>query len=945
MKPVLLLSLALVPLASALPAQKDKIANEVLVLRGLAKDWGFVELAKEHLESLRKSPQTSEDDQKRLAQVAAEVLYLGARRIRDLDKRQVVLADALQQFKDYLEQYGRSEDSTPVLTAYAEASEYYGKFLADKIGLEKDPDKKKELEEEALNVFVAGIKASNDATQALEARKGESPQLKIQYYLAWLRKGTLLRTWAETRAADREVKADEAIQTLEDLALSAGEETPIGVKALLEMGVALDVKGDTRDGIDTFVSTIDMVKEQLEDDSNPLPLGTQGLLFNFMQEATMHLTNVYVRDGRGEDAIKASKDFRDAQKTYKLPPQLRFQDVIFLNEAQAQMDAGGNDNTTAALAIAKEVASRHKSDFVGVRARGLISKALETDVEVGIDALMESAKGDLQASKFGDSVRGYKRAIRTMSKSEDKAKYGLRAHADMGLAFARQQRYLEAIYAWMKGLQTFGPQTEDDKVKATVVNYLNSALVSMRRQKSDKDFVAQLKSRVDSVSRRYADEKTKASRAFTDARSLINDGKFAEAIKQLGAVDKKTAQYELSRTMIAFAQYRQGDFNAARRTISTYLKFANDPLNRLAASETQKSQYRNYALADANFYIGKMLADEAFGREVNGVKRKPDPSKLKEVVTAFRNFGKDYGKIRKKSATIALFEMIAALIDLEKVSEAEAEYAAFRKENPNDALLGGLAIKLFKARQTNIAAIDQEIEAVAGDPTKARALRDANQRLRSEVRKALAFAKNYLEVEAKPNYQLLRDASQLGEKIEDFDQAEFFLEKVLAVYGKSKAYKAKVDKFVRPDLASIKMRKGDFNTALKQIEDALAVRPKSYELKLLKIRALGGWAEIDNEGTLREITGLKRFSEAYDLLFQDYRKFIRSKFKPGDYEYYKFRFDCMYACKMAATQDSNFLARARKFFRMAKSEDEFDTLKKLGAKGRKLFQLFQRVKP
>lgn len=946
MKPALILSVALFTLPTALPAQDSgKIAKEVLLLRGLAKDWGFVELAKEHLEALRKSPETSEDAQRRLAQVGAEVLYLGARRIRDLDKRQVVLADALQQFKDYLEQYGRSEDSTPVLTAYAEACEYYGKFLADSIEHAKDPDKKKALEEEALNVFVAGIKASNDAMAALESRRGESPDLKIQYFLAWLRKGTLLRTWAETRATDRDVKSDEAVRTLEDLALESGEETPIGVKALLEMGVALDVKGNTDEGIDTFEGTIELVREQLGSD-NPPPLGTQGLLFSFLEEATNHLTNIYVRDGRVDDTITAVTAYRASIDEYKLPPQPRFQDSIYLNEAKARIDKGGAESQTKALEIAKEVANRHPSDFIGLRAREMISTVLENDnVEVGGEALMQAARGELMASKFGSAIRSYKRLLRSIDSPEDKAKFGLRAYSDMGLAFARQQRYLEAIYAWTTGLQTFGPQTEDDSLKASVVNYLNSALASLRRQKSDKDFVANLKSTVDGVARRYADEKTIANRALVDARRLIDDKQYTKAIQQLTAVDKKTDQYELAQTMIAFAHMRTGDFKKARKEIDDYLEYVADPLNRLDNSETQKRQYREYAIADANFYIGKMLADEAFGREIGGVERKPDPSKLKDVVTAFRNYGKDYGKIRGSYATIASFELISALIDLEKISEAEGEYQRLRKEQPNDRLLGGLAIKLFKARQTNIDAIRQEIDAVTGDPSKTRELRDATQRLRAEVRKALTFAKNYLDVEAEPNYQLLRDASALAASIEDYAQAEFFLEKILSTYGEDKAYAGRIDKFVRPDLAEIKMRKGDFNTALKQIEEALAARPTSYELKRLKVRALGGWAELDSNGNVNRPQGLQRYVEAYQLLYTDYRKYVKSKFKEGDIEYYQFRLDCLDLCIKAASQDSDYINTAKKFYRIAASTDDFETLRKQGPAGVRLHILFQRLKP
>lgn len=929
----------------AAEAQADKkIQHEVKLLRGLAKDWGFVELAQEHLESLRKSSETSESDQKQLAQVSAEVLYLGARRINDLDKRQSVLGEALQQFKDYLDQYGSSEGATTVMSAYAEACEYYGEFLAERIELEKDPDKKKAFEEEALQVFVAGVKASNDAMTALESRKSENNELKIQYYLAWLRKGTLLRTWGKTRKEDREVKADEAIQTLERLALEAGEETAIGVKALLEMGVALAVKGSTADGVDMFASTIDLVKTQL-DSEQPPPPGTQGLLFQFLEESTTYMTDIYVSEGRPDDVLTAVASYRDSCKKYDLPSQPRYQDAIYLNEARARIDKGGAENSTKALEIAKEVAGRHPNDFIGLRAREMIGGVLDNPgVTVAADALLQAAKGELQANKTGSAVRAFKRLIRSLESAEDKAAYGLKGYHDMGLAFARQQRYLEAIFAWQTGLATFGPLTDDDKTKAAVVNYLNSALASVRRQKSDNEFVDGLKSQADSIARRYADDKTIANRAIVDAKRLIDEKKFDKALELLTAVDRKTDQFELSQAMIVYAHMMSGDFAKARTKVKEYLTFKDDPLNRLDNAETVKKQYREYAIADVIFYQGKMLADEAFGRNTGDVERKPDPSKVKDVVNAFRNYRKDYGSVRSSYAVIATIELIAALIELEKIGEAEAEYANLQKENPQERSVGGLAVRLFMARKTNIAAIQQEIEAVQGDPTKTLALRDANQRLRAEVRKALSFAKNYLDVEPKPNYQLLRDASELAVLIEDYDQALQFNEKLIEVYAKDKAYADTIDKFVRPDIASILMRKGDFQTALKQIDAALEIRKKSNELLLLKVRALGGWYDFDENGNPRVTNGVGRFKEAYELLFTEYRKFVRGKYKEWDLEYYQFRFDCMDLCIKAASEESSMIETAKTFFRQAQATDDFETLKKIGPKGMRLFQLFQRRK-
>ncbi len=946
MKPGFLVGVVFFSLHPTLVGQgKTNIGQEVKFLRGLAKDWGFVELAQQRLSELRRAPTTTEDQQRKLAQVSPEVLFLGARRIPDIQKRKAVLAKSLQEFKDYLSQYGRSEGATDVLAAQAEACEYYGSFLSSAIAVEKDPDKKKALEEEALGVFVNGIKASNEAMNSLEGRKGESPRAKVNYYLSWMRKGTLLREWAKTITKDRKVKANEAINTLEELALDIGEETAIGIKALLEMAVAQSILGDTENALDSYQGTIEIVVEAIKSTEVSLPLSTQALMFRFLEEAYGHMTDMYVAAGDVDKAIAAVEAYKKQRTELNLPSTPRFADVVLLNGAQARLDQGKAEGVAAALETAKQVAGRHPADFLGVRAREIINSALSGGtVTVGPEALFQAAQGERQKDRFASAIRGFKRTLRALKKPEDKKHYGLRAWAQIGLSFAKQQRFLEATYAFGEGLRKFGANADDKSLGSKVVDYLKNSARRLSKQKGDKKFAERIQSRADALARRYSTGASKWKLLYSDGRDLIEKKKFTEAVARLSKITKESPLYELALATTGFAYMKAGDFVKARKALNDYLAYVKDPLNAIGTTpaDQTRAQYRQFALADTHFFLGMMIADEAFGR--NG--KKADPSKKKAVVQAFRNYGKTYGKVRPESADRATFELIKALIDLERITEGETEYDRFRKEFPNSPQQSALAIILFNARKTQVDAIEQEISALQGNPAKAREMRDATRRLRAEVHKALSFAKTYMAAERHPAYAMLRAASKLAARIDEFDQAELFLEKIVAVHGKSKKYGKNIDAHIRPELAEIKMRKGDFNTALAQIDDALKVRPKSYNLMWLKARALGGWIEFDADGSPRRTQGLQKFKEAYLLLFQDYGKYVKSKkVKKYSLQWYRWVLACLDMSDKLMRVESDFRRARDSFYSMGKNTDNFASLKKLGPEGNRLYLLFQRLKP
>jgi hypothetical protein len=135
------------------------------------------------------------------------------------------------------------------------------------------------------------------------------------------------------------------------------------------------------------------------------------------------------------------------------------------------------------------------------------------------------------------------------------------------------------------------------------------------------------------------------------------------------------------------------------------------------------------------------------------------------------------------------------------------------------------------------------------------------------------------------------------------------------------------------------------NDALKAVKSN---RSKLYfQLIRMKAFALAGYrTQLDDLGQAKRQNGLGRFKEAYDLMWLDYNRYIKSQVEEFSLEWYQFYFDCMdIALKVAGNQDTSFLGTAKKFYRRAASTNDFKTLRDLGPKGERLAILFRNLEP
>jgi thioredoxin-like negative regulator of GroEL len=942
---MLLGSLAISPPISAQAESEREFDREIQVVRSLAKDWGFVDLAQAQIEQLRQSPALTNDLSRKLAEVSAEVLFLGARRIPDLEERQKVLRQSITKFKDFLLEFEGSDEAARVRATLAEACEEYGGFLANRIELEKDPDKRKSYEEEALDVFREGIKAANMAMASLKPKIEEDNDAKVQFFLTWLRKGTLLLRWAQTVKADRSIKVQEAREELEEMVLTLGEETLIGMLGMLELSRSYDIGGSTDDAIGMFDATIDTIMMVLENPDNPPSQQRGALLFELAERAYVQIGGILQRQGKTKEALALFQKYSAKLEKFEASPSFNFGDRVMLIGAQAYFATGGEENRNKALELAKSLADRHPADFTGIKAKELIREIVESGADVGVSALFDAADGLYRSRKYAEAIQGFKRVLRSLGDdAEAKQNYALRSWALIANAYYQMGRYLEAYYAAKEGISRHA--ADDEETAGRLANLMADS-ASRKRTSTKDEWFRKLEEEAKEVVRRNATGRQADALAWREARTALADNKFDKAIEIYKKITKEYDQYELAQVRIGVAHYRKPDFAAARKTFDAYEAYTKDKFNSIPPNEPNKQTVRRRALYEMEFHRGIMIADEAFGRDG----RSPQPGKLKDVVDAFKGY-RERAKAYPELATRASFDLIKAYIDLEKIDEAELEYAALKKAYPTDSTVAFLAISLFNARRSIVEAVEAELEGIeptAGNQSK---LRDVQRRLRAEIRKALDFAKIYIEIEREPNYSLLRNAAKLALRIEDFEIARTFLRKIVSTYGDQKDYAQRIDTFVKPDLAEIDLLDGKFQQALDSVNDALKAvksnRSKLYfQLIRMKAFALAGYrTQLDDLGQAKRQNGLGRFKEAYDLMWLDYNRYIKSQVEEFSLEWYQFYFDCMdIALKVAGNQDTSFLGTAKKFYRRAASTNDFKTLRDLGPKGERLAILFRNLEP
>jgi hypothetical protein len=927
--------------SAAASAQDPAIKRQVEFIRSLARDLGFVALAQEETDRLLKDKRAA-DEFKLVAQLGIEISLHGAKGIRnDREKQRTLFKDALDRSREFIDRYRGDAAALPAQITLTEACFEYGRFLADEIEIARSdaPEKVKELEEQAATVFQLGKDTCEEVMSSLSSPAKTDAEAKLKRGVAWLRKGILLREHARAVKKDRDYLATSARSTLEDLAITYGEETILGMRAMFEGSQVDEVVGQTETAADAYRETTNAIFEALTE--LEMPPTSRELLGSMMQEGYEHLTATQLTLGKTDDVLATVKEFDERLKKIDADEDPRFGHSVRLNYARALAESGDKAKVSEALGIAAKINDAHPADLVGLKAKNLLRDILAMQASlVSGELLYQVALGDLQSRRYEPAAQGFKRAIGAMNADEAR-RFGMLSHLNLARCFGAQMRPLEATYALRAGLKRF--QDADPAAAQDASRLLEQALRQLRQfTKNDTAFDA-LAAECTAIAAAAGGTKSQDKLAWSDASEKMEQNKYQEAAEAYAKLTPESPFYELAlvRQVQAWKAAKQADRAVA--AAEAYRKWRAS-----AANDDKPANNRQLAEAELEFNLGDLAYMQATG-EIGG---KKDPTKFQEVVAKLSDYPDKFGKVAPQLAQFAYDLLARAHVELGDRDKAEEAYRNLAKLAPQSQMVPKLSTVIFTSHYERVKALSTELEGLIKDNSPK--VKEVAEQLATARRATVAFGRDYARSAAKPQYSMLFISLQSADELRDWTAAQELATKLIDEYGNDPAQKEKVDTLVRPILGKILLRQQKFREAYdmlvaaeKQLDAGGKLKAAAFPVKQLICQALGGWQEVDQRGDVVSYPGLGKPDEAYEKHWTEVRKFALSEQRGiTDFSlpWYEFHWEAYLYATLAAPKDSKYKGYADKLYRIASSTDNFETLKKLGPRGEELAQLFNNLK-
>jgi tetratricopeptide (TPR) repeat protein len=937
------LVLALGSLTPALFAQQQRLDREIGFVRALAREMRFIELAKEEADRLATEFRGAADQDK-IAQLAVEVSYYGARSRSDRSQQRVLFKEAIDKSKELID---RSSDATVQVEArstLANASQEFGQFLVEEIEIarEDSPERVKELEEEAAGVFRAGIEACTKVMDHLRPLT-KDPEKQIEYYLVWMRRGVLSREQARAVKADRGVYIARAIEDLTEMVLEVGEETAIGLRGLFEIAQCHEVEGKIGDAIDLYKGTVAQIKMSLEQsDELGLTGEMQAFLFEMMQEVYLRTAEVMIREG-SPDTGNLFTQFRENMAQFGEKDLDVFEVVnnqwghlMLLAESRFLAESGDKTKVAQALAMTQKINDKHPADYVGVKAKAVLRDILEVQSSlVSGTLLFEIGKGEFQNKNYEEAIKRLRRALGAMTEAEQQ-KLGLETWQLLGTSFGLTDRYLEAILALTQGLQKFG--TSDKDRASDTADTLDRAMSQHKRTTRNDPFFDPIYGSAANQIAEYS--VTGGSKLFWKAANeAFNDKKYAEAITEYAKIQPDFLYYELGRVRAAKAQSATGDFAGTRQTLKAYREWAE--ANPIDSRDTGKQQVRGMAMAEAEYTEVQMLYSEARGAEEFQLQK--DLTKYPAAIERARTFVANFAKDGDAYIATVLAYLGRLHTDLGELDQAEKVYAQLKQKD--EVRASRLATEVFKEYQDQVASLRKEEDAAIAQGKDDATIAAATSALSQARAKLVALGLDYIGNSPKPQLAVLIGTMQAAEQLGQWKRVDEVARKTLDLYGGDADGNTQkvVDLLVRPMIGEALLRQQRFQEAYDMLIAAEKANPQQWEIKRQICRALGGWFEFSATGAPLRIAGLDKPAEAYDKYYGEYRTWgLRTpEVKKYSLEWYRFHWEAFWFAKQAGEKVGKYKEYADSLYRIAKSTDNFATLRSYGAEGMALQRNFQ----
>ncbi len=942
---IILAAAAIALVASPTVAQKSKLAKDVDFVRRLATKLRFIDLAQAEAATLQKNNK-DKSDFKLVSQLDIEISLIGARAHPVREQRRTMFKEALDKSTEFIDRYSGEAVADDARVTMVQACVQYGEFMLEEIEVARDeaPDTVGELEQRAADIFERGIDECDKFIKANAGKISDDRELEGKYYYCWLNKGVLQREKARAVKRDRNVLCSYARETFEELILEIGEESLLGLRGYFEMSRINEVQGQYRAAVGEYTDTIDGIVTALSTDELDLSQGTRDRLFDLMQEAYGAATQALLKDGAVDDVLAMCKKFREHLKEFGVgedPFEIATPNKghpVFLTEAKAMAESGDPQQVAAALAQVKLINEKHPNDIIGIRAKTVLKDVMavaggDASIVTG-STLFEIAKGEYQSRNYETAIGGFKRAYSAMTDAE-RNELGLELWRFTGRCYGVQKRYAEASLAFARGLEAHGA-SGFGKVDATA-DSLEKAWNGYRnacRNEDDRALRA-MGTRINSLLNRYGGEIGAGKRAWKEANKLLTRKKYTEAHASFAQIPTDSPYYEpaQARRVICLQQLDKG--SDARKVIAEYATYIANPKHAVPADDKTGQAGRRGQTQAAMAHLATVLDYEA----ANPTKGTKDPTKFGAIIEDISNFLVAHKQLGQDYFPRA-YDMRARLYcELGEIVKAEESYRLLKKEFPANIYIPGIATRIFSAHRDRVKALETEMDAriKAGNASDTRKTQEA---LTNARRDALAMGLDYSQASTRPKYAMLSNTLNLAKDVQDWATVEKLGLRIDELFGQDPRSGEKVRKFVKPAIGEALLRQKRFRDAEKMLKESIEANPKNYTLKRLLALTLGGWIDVDENLNEQIVAGLDRPDEAYSILRNDYRKYIKAKAKKYDLQWYRFQWECYWAALSAKDKDSKFKGYAKSIYNNTEAREEFATLKGLGPEGERIFQLF-----
>ncbi len=926
-------------LASPGLAQKSdaQIQDDIAFAKGLAKDWGFVELATEVIEGIERDGVTSAQ-QERLGVTRCEIFEVGALNERDRVRRNELFAQALDAFSRFITENPTSSSIPDAQAGFVRLSSTFARSLEismeDAVG-----DEVAALREQRIAVLTNAVSKTGELISEVKAigSADRSEEQKRKLYELMLNRGRMLLDIGRTQE-DGTFSFEQANQVLEELVFTVGEGTPPALRAYDLIGQVYAAQEDWMAARDFFQAVVEQAipsdeaewKTMIDDlDLGP---GDKEKRWLFVELSTEGLCDALTAMGDTAGAGSYALHLYNTQKRegFSFSKQLGYPSL--LSAARTLLDSGGwiggtlaagdsrwfaNEEEAkqavssrrkrypaadVALRIAQQVNSENRGNVLQVRAQKVIAEVIaRSGAEVATDVLYEAAEGDYNERNDVLALEGFRRVLRSLEGKDAAARteFGPKTFWRMGRTYQRLDLQLEVALAFREGCTAWVGDPEYDSPNA---QGFYKAMETVMRTSPGDQLIKGLYEQSENLAAQFV-EASKDDILYTQGDKARRKKDWEAAIAKFAQVSPSGNSYEKALVWTSVSHFRNGDAEEAERLLTDYVeRFVADPINDPGSSQVKLAK-RTDALTTAGFYRGYMATLQAqASAKADSVAGVGDPALWQRVIDLVGEYYTRYPD--QSSYTPWTMQMVLeANLSLGDIPAARSMYEHMVEDYLDSKRTGLAALMFYKALDARRAKASE-----AGDDA------GATELLR-EMARLLQLGN---KVASTPNFGNLRAESKHWMELEDWETAAVLLERIHSQFEGAADHAVDMAKYVRPDLSHALLELKRVDEAL-GILDALVTDEANLPAKrtlLDHARAISGWVEgTGNE--IVEVPGAGTTPEEFQKAIDTVHAISRSGgVEKWACEWYGYKFQMAYTYLAWATaeggpQDSRKRASAK----------------------------------